>query len=311
VAAADIDGDGKAEIAVGAGWNPGDTVNSGAVFYLEAPADRTARWTPIELPKEPTVHRMKWIQIRPGVARLVVVPLHGRGNKGGAGEGVHILSYEKPADVRQPWKTHIVDDTLHMTHNFQPVAWNATPGEELLVASKEGLFLMDHSQGSWSRTQVGGNNEGSTDFIGAGEVRNGQLAGGRRFLATVEPMHGNQACVYLEPAGAASGKLWERQVIETNLIDGHAVACGDLFHQGQDQVVVGSRGRKPGDAFGIKIYQTTDSSAKAWTSIPLDSGKMACEDLALADLNNDGKLDVIAAGRSTRNVIIYWNESSK
>src|SRR5947207_10429253 len=32
IAAADIDGDGKAEIAVGAGWNPNDTVNSGAVF---------------------------------------------------------------------------------------------------------------------------------------------------------------------------------------------------------------------------------------------------------------------------------------
>src|SRR5437773_11621465 len=36
IAAADIDGDGKAEIAVGAGWNPADTVNSGAVFYLVA-----------------------------------------------------------------------------------------------------------------------------------------------------------------------------------------------------------------------------------------------------------------------------------
>src|SRR5262245_42269049 len=31
IAAQDIDGDGKAEIAIGAGWNPGDTVNSGAV----------------------------------------------------------------------------------------------------------------------------------------------------------------------------------------------------------------------------------------------------------------------------------------
>src|SRR5262245_1569696 len=39
IAAQDIDGDGKAEIAVGAGWNPGDTVNSGAVFYLVPPAD--------------------------------------------------------------------------------------------------------------------------------------------------------------------------------------------------------------------------------------------------------------------------------
>eukprot|EP01031_Cornospumella_fuschlensis_P014928 gene14928-18235_t len=41
IAAADIDGDGKCEVAVGAEWNPGDTVNSGAVFFLIAPADRT------------------------------------------------------------------------------------------------------------------------------------------------------------------------------------------------------------------------------------------------------------------------------
>ena len=44
IAARDIDGDGKAEVAVGAGWNPGDTLNSGAVFYLVPPADRTERW---------------------------------------------------------------------------------------------------------------------------------------------------------------------------------------------------------------------------------------------------------------------------
>src|SRR5688572_1838083 len=41
IAAADLDGDGKAEVAVGAAWNPGDTVNSGAVFYLMPPTDRT------------------------------------------------------------------------------------------------------------------------------------------------------------------------------------------------------------------------------------------------------------------------------
>ncbi len=32
IAAADIDENGKAEIAIGAGWNPADTVNSGAAF---------------------------------------------------------------------------------------------------------------------------------------------------------------------------------------------------------------------------------------------------------------------------------------
>ena len=34
IAARDLDGDGKAEVAVGAEWNPSDTVNSGAVLGL-------------------------------------------------------------------------------------------------------------------------------------------------------------------------------------------------------------------------------------------------------------------------------------
>jgi hypothetical protein len=34
---------------------------------------------------------------------------------------------------------------------------------------------------------------------------------------------------------------------------------------------------------------------------------MACEDLVLADLNGDEKLDIIASGRRTKNVKVYWN----
>src|SRR5437867_5561071 len=79
IAARDIDGDGKAELAAGAGWNPGDTANSGAVFFLIPSSDRTQRWEPVELPHEPTVHRMRWVKNSSGKFDLVVVPLHGRG----------------------------------------------------------------------------------------------------------------------------------------------------------------------------------------------------------------------------------------
>ena len=41
----------------------------------------------------------------------------------------------------------------------------------------------------------------------------------------------------------------------------------------------------------------------------IDDGGMSCEDLILADLNGDGKLDIAAAGRATKNVKVYWNES--
>jgi hypothetical protein len=40
----------------------------------------------------------------------------------------------------------------------------------------------------------------------------------------------------------------------------------------------------------------------------VDDNGMACEDLCLADSNGNGKLDIIATGRATKNVRIYFNQ---
>src|ERR1051325_1210480 len=211
IAARDIDGDGKAEIAVGAGWNPGDTVNSGAVFYLIAPKDRTQKWEPVELPHEPTVHRMRWLKDPSGSFYLVVAPLHGRGNKNGVGPGVKILSYRKPADAKQPWQTTVLNDTLHMTHNIEPLPDTGGIARELLIASKEGTFSVDLDE-SKHLAQHAGNESG-----GAGEVRIGKASGRQWFFATVEPMHGTNLVLYTMPARKATAEdrkkgefLWDR-----------------------------------------------------------------------------------------------------
>jgi hypothetical protein len=309
IAAADIDGDGKAEIAVGAAWNPGDTINSGAVFYLIPPKDRTQKWEPVELPHEPTVHRMRWMKNGSGGFDLVVVPLHGRGNKGGEGAGVRILRYKMPADPHKPWTTELVNDSLHMTHNLNLVQWTDHTDGELLVAGKEGIFHFVDAGGAWKSQQLAGNPGSGDGFKGAGEVRHGKLPNGETFLVTVEPMHGNQVVIYTAAQKTASGP-WHRQVIDSSLNEGHAVACGDLLGIGSDQVVVGWRGRDAQGKVGIKVFIPTDKDGKEWTQTLLDDNAMACEDLCLADLNGDGKLDVIASGRATKNVKIYFNERS-
>src|SRR3954469_14355764 len=117
IAARDIDGDGKAEIAVGAEWNPGDTVNSGAVFYLVPPADRTQKWEAVRFPSvEPTTHRMKWMRREGenGKPRfdLVVVPLHGRGNKNGEGDAVKVLAYQMPKNPKDEWKSEVLNQSM-------------------------------------------------------------------------------------------------------------------------------------------------------------------------------------------------------
>ena len=101
IAAQDIDGDGKCEIAVGAEWNPGDTVNSGAVFYFIPPADRTQKWEAVKFPSvEPTTHRMRWIKLGEKDWGLVVCPLHGRGNKNGEGVPVKVVLITHPQVIR-------------------------------------------------------------------------------------------------------------------------------------------------------------------------------------------------------------------
>jgi hypothetical protein len=305
LAARDIDGDGRCEIAVGAGWNPSDTRDSGAVFYLIAPADRTQRWEPVALPHEPTVHRMRWVRTAEDKYVLVVVPLHGRDNKPATGEGVgvRILAYHRPADPRAPWTTEVWNDALHKTHNFDVVAADQRGPEELWVGGKEGVVRIDPAKTSRLIT--------TGERGGAGETRLGRRGDGQRFVATVEPMHGNQLVLYRQPNNS-SHTPWPAQVLDDTLIDGHALGCADFTGSGSDQIVVGWRAmNRAGAKVGLKLFTPLDAEGKEWKQTWIDENGMACEDLCVADLNADGALDIVASGRGTRNVKIYFNEMQR
>ncbi len=274
LAAQDLDGDGKCELAVGADWDPNDRETSGAVFYMIPPADRTQKWEPVKLHAEPTVHRMKWAPDRSG---LIVVPLHGRGKDGAAAS--RVLLYERPEDPRRPWKTEILAESMHQTHNFDIA-------QSLLLAGREGVLNFDRGK---PPTII------ISSQKGVGEVR--KLNESWDAIATVEPMHGNELVLYSRE---------HRIVLTDKLVEGHALACGDVCGSGGlDQIVVGWRG---GDR-GIEIFTSLTGVFEHFRESPIDSNEMACEDLCLADLNGDKKLDIIASGRATHNVKIYWNET--
>lgn len=300
IAAADIDHDGKAEVAIGGEWNPGDTRNSGAVFTLRAADDRAAPWTAQPQHREPTVHRMQWVSEASQQHFLAVLPLHGCGNTNGEGDGIRFLGYRPQQDPSKEWPTFLINDQFHMAHNFAPVSWPGAAGDSLLVACKEGVHLLRKEGEAWKPERL--------TEKGCGEVRLGKLPDGRRFIATVEPMHGNQVVVNPEN----SGGLWseKRILLDDTLNQGHALAAADFLGLGYDQVVAGWR--EPGGPdkkVGLRLYVPTAADGSAWKlHAVIDDNRMACEDLKVADLNGDGKPDLIAAGRATKNLVIYWNE---
>ena len=148
---------------------------------------------------------MRWIRNTAGQFELVVVPLHGRGNQGTTGAGVRILAYQRPDDSPGAWRTELIDGSLHATHNFDVIKWTEHLGDELLVAAKEGVIHFVKHGTAWQSSALPGVATGGVQ-PGAGEVREDKLAEGGKFVATIEPMHGNQLAVYTETKGSgASG----------------------------------------------------------------------------------------------------------
>ncbi|WP_245189518.1 FG-GAP repeat domain-containing protein [Lunatimonas salinarum] len=304
IAAADINGDGQVEVAVGAQWNPGETsdpIKSGSVHYLVRPADPTQKWTPVRLHHEPTVHRMRWAKAGDKY-QLIMAPLHGQGNKGGEGAGVHIIAYEVPSDLTGPWTYSVIDDSMHMTHNLD--VFPEENGDAVYIGGKEGVKAFQFKNGRWTAHSDGAWLVQGHSF---GELRIGTGWDGQKFLTGIEPLHGNLLTTYIPSNGTFKKENLKRSLVTDQLNQGHGLAAVDLLNQGQDQLVVGWREKNTTGKIGIQLY--IPNGTKGWDLIWIDEGGMACEDLQVADLNGDGKLDIIASGRATNNLKIYWNKS--
>jgi len=256
------------------------------------------------------------MQLEDGKWGLVVVPLHGRGNKNGEGAGVKVLLYHPPAslsDSNEQWRTELVDESMHMTHNFEIVRPEKGGGARvamMLLGGREGVASLRRlSDGTWKKLPVDLTGASGPPSSGAGEVRLCAVpVGGKGMFASVEPMHGN-LLVFSRADPSTTPPRMVRSLLTDKLVEGHALACGDLLGLGSDQIVVGWRGApgKPDNTVGIALWTPLDAENGKWRESAIDPA-MACEDLQLMDLNADGKLDIVASGRASKNLKIYLNE---
>ena len=126
----------------------------------------------------------------------------------------------------------------------------------------------------------------------------------KAIIAAIEPLHGNELVTYSSPNSADEEP--KRVTLDDSLNQGHALALADVLGDGELQVIAGWRNPDKDGKVGIRVYSQSDDG---WKTHVLDDNGIACEDLKVSDLDGDGKPEIIAAGRATKNVVIYWNRN--
>jgi hypothetical protein len=274
-----------AGFALGADYHepPDPKKGGGTIWLLRRPEDLEKPWKPFKIAEAPTLHRIHAIDRKD----LVCSALHG------------------PTFVlRAPdWTRETVAESLTACHNTLSIDWDGDGTDEILTASREGLTLHRRRDGAWTGEVL------AKGAPGASEVAVGRLPGGRRYLATIEPHHGAEFCVYTEKDGAPStplGARWNRRVLLVNK-GGHTLIAADLTKTGVDSLLVGFVGRyskAPGGPIW-HLFHPLDAAGEKWEDAVLDDTKLPGEDGAVADLDGDGRLDCVLAGGSR--LKIYWN----
>ncbi len=303
----DISGDGKAEIAIAYEFamNRPDRGKLALAFPGE---NLDAPWRLQTIAEVPSIHRLRFGDLdgdrRPD---LVVAPIFGakatppRFDQDCARLQVY---YFKTENGLLTWKGQKPSASFCAMHAIDLIDRNGDGRSEILTASYDGVRELANVKGAptmqggdWRIGHMVDGVPGEVPKRGSSEVHVGRLNGGRQFLATIEPWHGNEVVIHLgELANATFGP---RTVIDDTLADGHALWVADVDGDGDDEVFAGHRGKD----HRVSVYDF-DRGREAWHKTVIDR-EIAAQDLRGGDIDGDGTPDVVGVGGATHNVVWY------
>ncbi len=305
-------------MALASGFHLDHSSQGGSLWWAAPQPSPDAEWSLAPIDRIPASHRLRWADLDgDGRFELVDVPIVGAGSKSpDYSVPSPITWFEMPEALLavrakgkalpNGWTPHLIDRSLTLVHGVLLMDWNNDGRDELLTASFQGVNLFESKDRGaklrWTRTLLTPGDQASQPYHGASEIGVGSIEG-HRFLATIEPWHGNQMVVYTKP-GEHQG-FSRRQVIDSSFRSGHALACADIDGDGNDEIVAGYRG--PGTS--LFIYRAANKLGTEWARETLDTN-MAASGVVIADVNGDGRLDIVAVGSATANVKWYENLGS-
>ncbi len=302
-AANDIDGDGIPEVALLSDFGQDPKTSLGSVWLLKSQGNPREMWKSYKVDAVPTAYRVTWADLDgDGNKELVMAPfvgLKGWGNPKYQ-DNVPLLYWRTPQNIEDPWKRMVVDDKLYgVIHQVHAAKWLPGKRDQILTAGFDGIVL-HRANGSgdnmkFFHKQLTKGDE-ARETPGAGMTKGSNdvyllTIKGKRFFATQEPWHGDQVVVYLPVKGGE----WQRRVIFKGFIQGHEMAVGDFNGDGRDDIVaVDVTNRARPTPASIHLFYSQEDFGLRWRHELVDEGQMAASGVVVADMNGDGRPDIVA-----------------
>lgn len=293
-AAADVDGDGIPEIVIAWEFANDAAKSIGKVGVLRHDGDPRQPWKLQQIDELTTSHRIRWADIdgsgKKVAINAVLTGAHAAPPNYG-GDHAPLVLY-RPGD----WNREVISEANEgVQHGIFITKWDPKDRQDsILTASFSGIHLLQYGKKGWTRTEIAKGDPSPCPKCGSSDVAVGYL-GREKFLAAIEPWHGNQVAIY-----TPDHKVWVRKQIDDSLTDGHTVITADIDGDGRDEVIAGFRqGSK-----SVFLYRAGKSG---WEKQVLDNGGMGAAACAAADLNADKAVDIVCISSTT----LKWYENTR
>ena len=295
LAAADVDGDGIPELLLSDGFDMNPASSVGNVWLLHHKGDPREPWDMRLIDHLPTAHRLRVARMGPdGEVAFINAPLAGLKSVAPDYRDTLQLVLYRPGT----WKRELINADLRgVLHGIFITDWDGDGRDDILTASFEGIHLLRNTGKGWSSSEIQKGNLSPWPKCGSSDVTVVLTKQGRQ-LAAIEPWHGNQVAVYREQQGK-----WLRTIIDSSLEDGHTILAADFAGDGQQQVVAGFR-----KGHSLVLYRSDEKNE--WKRQVIDD-HIAAAGCASADINGDGRPDLVCIGSATANLVWYQNVTAR
>lgn len=278
------------ELVLASGFASTPKRSIGIVSVLTPNQDPARPWNMRQIDRLTTSHRLRWADIDgSGKKVLINAPLAGAAAEAPEyRDRVPLVFYRSGV-----WKRETIGNANEgVQHGLFIADWDGNGRDSILTGSFSGIDLYQLRNTEWKRTEIAKGSPAPCPKCGTSDVTVGKL-GQERFLATIEPWHGNEVAVYRHGRDG-----WARTVIDDSLVQGHTIVTADLDNDGRDEIIAGYRG----NGGSVLVYRA--DAQGAWSKTVLDDA-IPANACAVADLNGDGRPDLACIGGA----LLKWYEN--